>query len=75
MLIRQSVHRLQQQDLNHHHVVESRVAALRAVGARHGLTQLGAEHREIHQCGDPLKVTPQRRPRASRPWRNAALAP
>jgi hypothetical protein len=37
-------------------VIEGGAAALRAVGARHGLLQLSAEHGEIHQPGDPLEV-------------------
>jgi hypothetical protein len=50
------VHRLQQQDLEHQHVIEGGPAALRAVGARHGPLQLGAEHHKIDQHGDPLEV-------------------
>jgi hypothetical protein len=52
----QAVHRLQQQDLEHQHAIEGRPAALRAVRARHRPLQLRAEHREIHQRGDPLEV-------------------
>ena len=54
--VRQPVHRGEQQDPEHQHVIEGGSAALRAVGARHGLLQLGAEHREIHQRADPLEV-------------------
>jgi hypothetical protein len=50
------VPRLQQQDLEHQHMIEGRAAALRAVGARHRTLQLPAEHGEINQGRDPLEV-------------------
>ncbi len=37
-------------------MIESRPAALEAVRSRHRSLQLGAEHLEVHQCGDPLQA-------------------
>ena len=55
-LVRQRVHRLQQQHLEHQHVVEGRTAALRAVRPRHRPLQIRAEPLEVHQRRDALQV-------------------
>ena len=52
----QRVHRLQQQDLEHQHVVEGWAAPLGPIRARHCLLQLRAEHLEIYQASNALEI-------------------
>src|SRR3954451_2638433 len=53
--------RLQDQDLEHHYVIEGRPAALRSVGPRHGSRQVGPERLEVQDRVQPLKVVALRR--------------
>src|SRR5437764_9521637 len=53
--------RLQDQDLEHHYVIEGRPAALRSVGPRHGSRQVRPEPLEVYNRVQPLKVVALRR--------------
>ena len=55
-LVTQAVLGLQDQDLEHQHVVERRPAALRPVGPRHGALELGPEQLEVDHGSQPLEV-------------------
>ena len=48
-LVRQRVHRLKDQSLEHQHMIEGRPAALRSIGARNCGFERRAEHLEINQ--------------------------
>ena len=55
-LVRQRVHRLKDQSLEHQHMIEGRPAALRSIGARNGCFERRAEHLEINQRLHPLQT-------------------
>ena len=50
------MHRLQDQYLEHQHVIERRAPTLRAIGTRHRRFQVGAKHLEVDQRLDPLQI-------------------
>ncbi len=50
------MHRLQQQHLEHQHVVKGRAAALAAIAPRDGPLQLRPELLKVHKGGDTLEV-------------------